>query len=228
MTINRYASSAYLSTLSSSMPSTAAQALTDSSAANGTAAATKSPMRGVGRPDDGAREAAKAKLQATDPALAKKMEDFHKQIDSMREGGASKEDIQKTMKSNMDSLSDTEKTELSSIFGKPPTDRSQGSDPLSKLKESDPTLAKKLEDLQTQMDSLKKSGASDDAVQSAMKSVLESLSDTEKSEVADAFSASKPPPPPSSAKAAPNSYQRAQFSAAYAQATPTSGMALAA
>ncbi len=142
---------------------------------------------------DSSRATAEAKLKSIDPTLAQKMDDFHKQIDQMMQSGASPEDIGKAMKANMDSLSDTEKSELQSVFGAPQGGPSySGTDPLASLSQTDPALAKKLEDFKSQIDQLKQSGASDDTIAQTMKSNMDSLSDTEKSELQSAFASSRP------------------------------------
>ena len=60
-------------------------------------------------------------LQSTDPTLASKLGDMQKQVDAMKKTGASSSDIQKTIKSTMDGLSDTEKSELKSAMPAPPS-----------------------------------------------------------------------------------------------------------
>lgn len=59
-------------------------------------------------------------LQSTDPALATKLGSLQTQVESMKKSGASDTDIQKTIKSTMDGLSDTEKSELQSAMPTPP------------------------------------------------------------------------------------------------------------
>lgn len=139
-------------------------------------------------------EAALAKLQETDPALAQKMEEFHQKIDQMKQDGASEEDVRSAMKSNMDSLSDTEKSELKSIFGNPPSKGLGGMPPggpppidsqdlISKLKDSNPDLATKLESL--------KDTSTEDS-ESKWKELLSSLTDTEKSDLKQAMDETRP------------------------------------
>lgn len=139
-------------------------------------------------------EAALTKLQETDPALAQKMEEFHQKIDQMKQDGASEEDVRSAMKTNMDSLSDTEKSELKSIFGNPPPKGPGGPPPvgpppidsqdlISKLKDSNPDLATKLE-------SLKETSTEDS--ESKWKELLSSLSDTEKSDLKQAMDETRP------------------------------------
>lgn len=193
MTISGTSSYYYTSSLyGSSNSSTAATAFAQLSSSQSTQAASMPPPPPGGGQD---MEAAKAKLQQIDPDLAKKMEDFHDQIDQMKESGASQDEIQQTMKSNMDSLSDTEKSELESVFGKP-GQGPQGmkgpgggfqQDLISQLKQTDSALAEKLQGFQDQIQQLKDSGASEDDIQSAMKSNMDSLSDDEKSELQSAM-----------------------------------------
>lgn len=175
---------------------------------------------------DSVRQAAEAKLKSVDPQLAQKMEDFNKQVDQMVQSGASKEDIGKAMKANMDSLSSTEKSELQSVFGAPPQGgpagaSGGGTDPISALQQTDPTLAKKLEDFKSQIDQLKQSGASDDTIAATMKKNMDSLSDTEKSEMQTAFASSRPhhhqQTSDTSSGQSIASFLQAQGSSAYAQ-----------
>ncbi|HVT12938.1 MAG TPA: hypothetical protein VHE55_11790 [Fimbriimonadaceae bacterium] len=177
-----------------------------------------------------AREAAEAKLKSIDPQLAQKMDDLHSQIDQMVQSGASQEDIGKAMEANMDSLSDTEKSELQSVFGAPPQGGpggadATGTDPLASLQQTDPTLAKKLEDFKSQVDQLRQSGASDDTIAATMKKNMDSLSDSEKSEMQSALAASRPhhhhgqssEATSTGASSAIASFLQAQGSSAYAQ-----------
>lgn len=55
-------------------------------------------------------------LQSTDPTLASKLSDMQKKVDSMKKSGAPEKDVQSAIKSTMDGLSSTEKSELKSAM----------------------------------------------------------------------------------------------------------------
>jgi hypothetical protein len=143
-------------------------------------------------------EAALAKLQETDPSLAQKMEEFHQKIDQMKQDGASEDDVRSMMKENMDSLSDTEKSELKSIFGNPPSGGPpppNSQDLLTSLKQSNPDLATKLEGFQKSIDSLKSSDATSEDIDLKWKELLSSLTETEKTDLKKAMDETRPKPP---------------------------------
>jgi hypothetical protein len=79
-----------------------------------------------------------SKLQSTDPQLASKLTDLQKQVQTMKSDGASDKDIQSTIKSTMDGLSDTEKSDLQAAMpkgarpsGPPPSGPPPSGDPSS-------------------------------------------------------------------------------------------------
>lgn len=162
-----------------------------------------SAPQGVGsRFKDSLLAIASANLNQTDPALAKKLDSFNSQIQGLEQSGASNDAIGQALKSDFDSLSGSEKSEVKSAIGPPPGSRGQGSDPISQLEQSDPALAKKLEDFKSTVDQLRQSGASDDTIKQTMKQQMDSLSDTDKSEMKQVFGRGRPqgppPPPPTS------------------------------
>jgi len=220
MTINgisAYSSDLFATSKSSAVSGYLQSASSSDSGIAGTQSTSQS--KGAGRPprmDESAQKAALAKLQETDPALANKMEEFHQKIDQMREDGASREDIQSAMKTNMDSLSETEKSELKSVFGRPPSGGPQGargpggpggpggargpggpggppptdeevSDVISLLQETDTDLATTLQGFQDAIDELEESGASDEEIQATRKQQMESLTDTQRDTLMEAF-----------------------------------------
>jgi len=233
MTISGYSS--YSSSLYST-GSAAASGFAQFASKSGSANSSSSGVQGSAPPpplrmDDSAREAAMAKLQEIDPDLAKKMEEFQQKIEDMRESGASREEVHDAMKSNMDSLSDTEKSELQSVFGKPPAGGRGPGGPggpppgggpggpdrasiLSSLKESNPELAEKLEGFEEAIESLKENGASPEEVGAKWKQQIESLSDEEEADLKAAFEAARPTPPNNSEnsilKQAVSAYAKAQ------------------
>jgi len=190
MTISSINSQSYL--YGASQSSAAAQAFQQfaPSGDSGTVAAPPPPPRGQDM------EAAKAKLKQIDPQLAEKMEQFHQKMDDLVESGASQDTIQQTMKSQMDSLSDQEKSELDSVFGKPGAEgggevhlmrRGDGGGLAADLASTDPALSEKLKGFQDAIKQLKDSGASEDTIRQTMKSQMDSLSDDEQSEIQTAM-----------------------------------------
>ncbi len=150
-------------------------------------------------------DAAKSKLKEIDSSLADKMEKFHAEIENLEDSGASQKTIQATMKENMDSLSDTEKSELEQVFGRMPGssgETSESKDPLdeliSSLSSSNPDLAEKLQTLQDKVTEMRESGETEEAVQQTIKDTFDSLSEDEQSGIKSAISQQRGPhgPPP--------------------------------
>jgi len=158
-------------------------------------------------------DAAKLKLKEIDSVLADKMEQFHSEIDSLTQSGASEETIQAAMKENMESLSETEKSELEQVFGKAPESSGKADarpDPLDQLidslSESDSELAFKLQSLKDTISDMKQNGESEEAIHETIKGVFDSLSDDEKDAIKGAAVQAPPmqgppPGPPPSSKA---------------------------
>lgn len=157
-----------------------------------------SQMQGPPPPPSSAdMQAALDKLSTTDPTLAKKLESFQEQMEQLKDSGASADTIESTMKSNMDSLSDTEKSELESIFGGQESGGTDGpgappnieQDLVNQLGTTDSTLANKIKGFQDDVNKLKSSGASQDTINQTISSDISSLSDSEKTEVQNALTA---------------------------------------
>ncbi len=59
-----------------------------------------------------------SKIQSSDPKLASKLSEMQKKVDSMKKSGSSEKDIQSTVKSTIDGLSDSEKSTFQSAMPK--------------------------------------------------------------------------------------------------------------
>lgn len=207
MTIQSAYTSSYLSRTynlgGTSSSSAAALGFAEQAQSNrGSAAQSAGPPPRMSESD---LDAAKSKLKEIDSSLADKMEQFNSEIEDLKESGASRETVQAAMKENMDSLSDTEKSELEQVFGKMPGESSESSqtkDPLdeliSSLSSSNPDLAEKLQSLQDQVTEMRENGESEESIQQTVKDTFDSLSENEQSSIQNAIGQQKGPqgPPP--------------------------------
>jgi hypothetical protein len=196
-----YNTGLYGSSSSSSAASAFLQLATSSTSSDSSSTSSVSQKRMPPPPSQADMEAAKQKLEEVDPDLAAKMESFNDQMKELKDSGASRETIAATMKENMESLSDTEKSELESVFGAqgsggqggpggpggPGAPAEMMSDLISQLGTTDSTLAKKLQGFEDQIQELKDSGASEEDIMAAAKTNMDSLTKTEKSEIDDAI-----------------------------------------
>lgn len=119
MTVN--GNSTYSSLVAATTKTSAAQqglAQATASAKPDVTSPSVNPARSRSKFDQQAMEAAKAKLEATDPQLAQKIDDFRKQFADLRDNGASKRELFSAVKQDFASLTDAEKSELGSVLGK--------------------------------------------------------------------------------------------------------------